>query len=324
MYIDTHNHVMPTEALELLGRDPSFGVTIKDDEWSGAHHVPFRIHPSFYDLASKLASLDKAAIDAAIVSVSPTLFFYEIGSDAAAELCDASNAGMARLCEQAPERLRWLANLPVQDPGRAASMYREADAAGCVGAAVGTSIAGRRLDQPEFEELWAVAAELGHPVLVHPAFNEPHAGLDAFYLQNTVGNPLETTLMAERMICAGVLERHPRLRLLLLHGGGFLPYQAGRLRHARSVRPELAGAPADILGAVSQLYFDSIVHDPRSLRFLVDWAGSGHVVLGTDMPFDMSPPDAIGAICEALGEEGLIEVAARAPAALFGVAQWQG
>lgn len=322
MIIDTHNHVMPDEALDVFRRDPSFGVTIVGDEWSGAHHVPFRIDPSFHDPSAKIASLDRASIDAAVVSVSPTLFFYEVSSDSAADLCDASNTGMVKICEHAPERLRWLANLPIQDPARAAAMYREAAGAGCVGASLGTSVAGRRLDAPEFEEFWAVAAELGHPVLIHPAFNEPHAALGDFYLQNVIGNPLETTLMVERMICSGVLERHPRLRLLLLHGGGFFPYQAGRLRHARSVRPELAGTPADILAGLSQIYFDSLTHDRRSLRHLVEWAGRGHVVLGTDIPFDMAPRDPVGEIREAIGDEGLAEVAGRAPAVLFGVSEW--
>lgn len=322
MIIDTHNHVMPEAALDVLRADPSFGVTIKGNEWSGAHHVPFQIDPSFYDPTAKIATLDKASIDGAILSVSPTLFFYEVGTESAAQICDASNLGMVKMCEHAPDRLRWLANLPIQDPAGAAAMYREAAAAGCLGASLGTSVAGKRLDHPEFEEFWAVAAEIGFPVLVHPAFNEPHAALKDFYLQNVVGNPLETTLMVERMICAGVLHRHPGLRLLLLHGGGFFPYQAGRLRHARSVRPELAETPADLLSALPQLYFDTLTHDRQSLRFLVEWAGAGHVVLGTDIPFDMSPVDAIGEIREAIGEEGLAEVTNRAPAALFGVSEW--
>lgn len=322
MVIDTHNHVIPAEALELFEAEPSYGVSVVGNRWVGVHHVPFDIEPSFHDAAAKVASLDAASIDAAIVSVSPTLFFYEIGSGAASELCDACNRGMAKLCEQEPARLRWLANLPMGDPSAAVETYREAVAAGCRGAAVGTSVAGRRLDRPEFEEFWAAAAALGLPVLVHPAFNEPHAGLDDFYLQNVIGNLLETTLMAERMICAGVLDRHPALRLLLLHGGGFLPYQAARLRHARRVRPELAASPLDPLASRPQLYFDSLTHDPGSLRLLVEWAGPGHVVLGTDMPFDMGPADAVGEIRAALGEAGLAEVAGRAPAALFDVPDW--
>src|SRR2546430_15419061 len=94
---------------------------------------------------------------------------------------------MARLCAASPARLRWLANLPLQDPARAAGAYRAAAAGpGCAGAAIGTSVAGRRLDEPAFGEFWAAAAEIGRPVLIHPAFNEPHPGLEPYYLQNVI------------------------------------------------------------------------------------------------------------------------------------------
>lgn len=323
MHIDTHNHVMPTEALEVFQRDPSYGVRIDDDVWTGVHHVPFRIDASFYDADAKLAALDRMSIDAAVLSVSPTMFFYEADREAAATLCDASNAGMARMSARAPERFRWLANLPLQDPGLASKLYTEAAHGGCVGAAVGTSVAGERLDHPRFEEFWATADEIGRPVLVHPAFNEAHGALNDFYLQNVIGNPLETTLVAERLIAAGVLARHPGVRLLLLHGGGFFPYQAGRLQHARGCRSELATAPAETGEAIGQLYFDTIVHDPKALRFLVDWAPPGHVVLGTDMPFDMGPADPIGELRAALGDAGLAEIAGASPAALFAILEWQ-
>ena len=142
-----------------------------------------------------------------------TLFFYEVSSDLGAQLCEAANDGMAKLCAVHPDRLRWLANLPMQDPPRAVAVYRAALAQGCVGAAIGTSIAGQRLDEPVFEEFWAAAEQAGRPVLVHPAFNEPNASLEPYYFQNVIGNPLETTVMVERMICAGVFSVHPELRL---------------------------------------------------------------------------------------------------------------
>jgi len=238
MLIDIHNHVMPAEALGHLRGDPGYGVTIEGDQWAGGHHVPFTITPPFHDPAAKIAEMDRNGIGSAVVSCPPPLLRYDVSGERGASFCAVANDGMAKLCGGYPDRLRWLANLPMQDPPRAVQAYRAALRQGCVGAAIGTSIAGRRLDEPMFAEFWAAAAEAGRPVLVHPAFNQPHPGLDPYYLQNVIGNPLETTVMAERMICAGVFGRHPALRLVLLHGGGFLPYQAGRLAHAngRSVR----------------------------------------------------------------------------------------
>jgi aminocarboxymuconate-semialdehyde decarboxylase len=198
-------------------------------------------------------------------------------------------------------------------------VYASAVAAGAVGAAIGTSIAGRRLDEPEFGAFWAKADELGRPVLVHPVFNCPHPALGQWYLQNAIGNPLETTIVVERLICAGVFERYPRVRLVLMHGGGFLPYQTGRLVHARRVRPELVDTPVNAWDFFGRLYFDTITHDAQALRYLVERVGVGNVVLGTDLPFDMALTQPAAALAEALTPEQAEAVAIANPRRLFGL-----
>jgi aminocarboxymuconate-semialdehyde decarboxylase len=316
-YVDVHNHVIPDEALDLLRRDPGYGVTIDGDRWTGGHHVPFTIEASFHDLAEKIAELDRNQIAAAVVSPPPSLFCYDVSSDRAAALCEAANEGMAKLCAAAPGRLRWLANLPMQDPPRAVRAYRAAIGRGCAGAAIGTSIAGRRLDEPAFEEFWDAAEAAGRPVLMHPAFNEAHAGLEPYYLQNVIGNPLETTVAVERMICAGVFARHPRLALVVLHGGGYLPYQAGRLGHACGVRPEIPIEAPEVWRAFSQLYFDTITHDVAALKYLVERVGADHVVLGTDLPFDMALRDPAPLLAQAFGEDVRRAIGSRNARRLF-------
>jgi aminocarboxymuconate-semialdehyde decarboxylase len=319
--VDVHNHVMPTEALDLLNAEPSYGVTISPEgEWQGVHHVPFTVVDSFRDPEAKLAQMDALGIDVAIESVPPPLFFYEVSPAEGERLCEATNEGLARFCERSPERLHWLANLPMQDPDLAVTAYRRALADGCIGAALGTSIAGRRLDHPEFSEFWATAEQAGRPVLLHPAFNEKHEALSDWYLQNVIGNPLETTVVVERLLCAGVLADHPGLRLVLLHGGGYIPYQIGRLRHARTVRPELAQTPADLLAPFGQLFFDTITHDLEALRFLVRRVGADHVVLGTDLPFDMALQTPMETLRQALADDELRRVTQQTPADLFGLA----
>ncbi|HLI41902.1 MAG TPA: amidohydrolase family protein [Streptosporangiaceae bacterium] len=316
--VDVHNHVMPAEALDLLRRDPGYGVTIDGDRWTGGHHVPFPIAASFHEPAEKLAEMDRNRIAVAVVSCPPPLFMYEVSGDRAAALCEAANEGMARICAAAPARLRWLANLPMQDPPRAVRAYRAAIGHGCAGAAIGTSIAGRRLDEPAFREFWEAAAAAGRPVLMHPAFNEPHAALEPYYLQNVIGNPLETTVAVERMICAGVFARHPRLALVVLHGGGYLPYQAGRLAHACGVRPEIPIDAAEVWRAFSRLYFDTVTHDPAALRYLVERVGADHVLLGTDLPFDMAQREP-EPLLAALGETARPQVGWLNASRLFGL-----
>ncbi|HWG61833.1 MAG TPA: amidohydrolase family protein [Streptosporangiaceae bacterium] len=317
--IDVHNHVMPSEALDVLRADSSFGVTIAGDRWAGVHHVPFTIETSFHDPAAKIAEMDEKGIGSAVVSCPPPLFFYEVDSDRGTLFCEAANEGMAKFCGTYPGRLRWLANLPIQDPAHAAEVYRAAIGQGCVGAAVGTSAAGRRLDEPVFEDFWATAEAAGRPVLVHPAFNEPHAALEPYYLQNVIGNPLETTVMVERMICAGVFARHQDLRLVVLHGGGYLPYQAGRLAHACGVRPEIPVSGEEVRRAFSQLYFDTITHDDAALKYLAERVGLEHVLLGTDLPFDMAMQTPAATLADCFSGTALELIGSANAARLFGL-----
>jgi len=129
--------------------------------------------------------------------------------------------------------------------------------------------------------------------MLHPAYLEPNRGLDSFYLQNVIGNQLETTIAIERLIASGLLSRHPRLKVVLVHAGGYFPFQAGRLRHATTVRPELESAPADPWSFRGQVVVDTITHDPDALTYLVSRMGAENVVMGTDLPFDMASPQPV-------------------------------
>jgi aminocarboxymuconate-semialdehyde decarboxylase len=319
VYIDVHNHVIPNAVLLLAEQDSRLGISADGGVFRSPHHVPFPLLPAFHSPEEKIADLAGRGLWGAVISPAPVLFSYDLATDVAAALCKASNKGMAEFCGYAPDRLHWLANLPMQAPGLAAGMYADAVAAGAVGAAMGTSIADRRLDEADFEVFWAQADAIARPVLIHPAFNCPHPALDQWYLQNTIGNPLETTITVERLICAGVLARHAQVRLLIMHGGGFLPYQLGRLVHARSVRPELADTPVNAWDFFAQLYFDTITHDAQALRYLVERASLDHVVLGTDLPFDMALATPVAALADALTEAEIQAVAVANPRRLFGL-----
>jgi aminocarboxymuconate-semialdehyde decarboxylase len=319
VFIDVHNHVIPVPVLRLAEQDAGLGLSATGGQFRSSNHVPFPLVPAFHSAAEKLADLAARGLWGAVISPAPVLFGYDLLPGPARALCQASNEGMAAFCAEAPDRLHWLANLPLQAPPAAAEMFAEAVAAGAVGAAIGTSIAGRRLDEPQFSPFWQQADALGRPVLIHPAFNCPHPALEPWYLQNAIGNPLETTITVERLICAGVLARHPRVRLVLMHGGGFLPYQTGRLVHARRVRPELADAPGNAWDFFGRLYFDTITHDGQALRYLLTRVGLDHVVLGTDLPFDMALASPVDTLSGALTEAEIQAVAVTNPRRLFGL-----
>lgn len=314
MKIDVHNHAIPRAAIERLNGDPVYGATVKDGVWSGGVHVNFELADSFVDAGAKLAELESKGLDAAVVSVSPTIFYYHVDAEAGEAMAVAANDGLAAM---ASDRLKWMASVPLQAPERAVAVLEDAVRAGAVGVEIGTSTAETPLDDPSLEVFWAAAARLRTPVMLHPAYVPKHPRLQDYYLENVIGFPLETTIALERLICAGVLDRYPALRVVGLHAGGYFPWQAGRLRHARTVRPELADSPADPWSYLGRILLDPITHDADALRYLVAKAGAENLVLGTDLPFDMATPDPLGALRAALDEETVVRITERNPAELY-------
>ena len=318
MRTDVHNHAIPDRALDLLSRDPAYPVTVEGRRLKGSIHGDFLLAESFTDPAAKIAELESKGLEAAVVSVAPPLFYYDLGVDPALAMARAVNDGLAEFCSGERGRLRWLASVPLQDPAAAASELERAAGEGCVGVEIATGLAdGRRLDAPEFEPFWTQAERLGLPVTLHPAYVERHPGLQDFYFENVLGFLFETSIAIERLISARVLDRHPKLQIVLVHGGGYFPYQAGRLRHARTVRQELADSPDDPWAYLDRIWFDIVTHDAAALRYLVDRVGAGRVVVGTDLPFDMALPEPMRLLAEAVGANTAERIAEANAAELY-------
>jgi aminocarboxymuconate-semialdehyde decarboxylase len=188
------------------------------------------------------------------------------------------------------DRISILGAVPLDDPPRAAEMVR-----GLPGVEIPASVDGAYLGDERFEPFWAAAEESGAAVFIHPttrAFDWPD-----YYLWNTVGNPFETTITGAHMVMAGVMERHPDLRVVLAHGGGALPALRGRLRHSHAaIAPAKARLRESPTASIKRFYFDTVTHDPAVLRELAEFAGSDHIVLGTDHPFDMGDPDPVATV----------------------------
>jgi aminocarboxymuconate-semialdehyde decarboxylase len=213
----------------------------------------------------------------------------------AAAFARIQNEQLAKLVKAHPGRFQAIATVPMQAPRQAADELRHAmSALGLRGVQIGSNIAGKNLDDPELEPVWATAAELGAFILIHPINVAGVDRLKSYYLNNLIGNPLDTTIAAACLVFSGVLERYPALKICLAHGGGFVPYQAGRFLHGWHVRAEpkvkLPKPPTDSL---QRFYFDTIVHSKDVLEFLVRNAGADRVLLGSDYPFDMGMPDGV-------------------------------
>jgi aminocarboxymuconate-semialdehyde decarboxylase len=192
-----------------------------------------------------------------------------------------------------------LATLPLQDPRRAADELKRAmTTLDLRGAQIGSNVNGKNLDDPALEPMWTVANELSAFILVHPHGEIlPGDRLKAYYMRNFVGLPFETTIAGAALVFGGVLERYPDITFCLCHGGGFVPYQAGRFMHAWQMRPEaktrLKGSPEDSL---RRLHYDTIVHSPDALKFLIGSVGAERVLLGSDYPFDMGNFDCVARV----------------------------
>jgi len=237
----------------------------------------------FFDPDGILAAAARAGIDHVVLSPWVQLLFGDL------EQCRTQNDALAEMV-LSDSRLSAFGAVPLQNPELAVRELREVmDAKVLAGVEVPASVEGAYLGDERFGPFWAAAEETGAIVFVHPTtrgFDEPVFG--DFYLWNTVGNPFETTIAAAHMIMAGVLERHPGLRVILAHGGGALPVLRGRLRHAWSFQPHArARLREDPDASIARLYFDTVTHDKAVLRSLVDFAGGDHVLLGSDHPFDM-------------------------------------
>jgi aminocarboxymuconate-semialdehyde decarboxylase len=232
--------------------------------------------------------MDALDIDAAIVSPSPTIFFYWLDSATGVAQSRRTNDSLARHVGERPDRLTGLATLPMQDPDEAArELERAVRELGMRGASIGPVVGDLPLDDRRFDVVFRTAESLDVPLLLHPYYVGPRPGLGDFYLTNLIGNPLETSVSVARLILSGLLDRLPRLRLALVHAGGFVPYQIGRLDHGWEVRPESHGCRERPSAYLRRFVYDTVTHEPAALAYLIGLVGADRVAFGTDLPFDM-------------------------------------
>jgi aminocarboxymuconate-semialdehyde decarboxylase len=297
--VDAHTHFVPLEFLDFLreGSGPdSLEVVDRDGRdplISHSNGLQYPVFPLFHDTEAKLAQMDEDGIDVALCSIVPSLFLYDADPGDTLRAHRVINDAGASSASRSGGRIAVLATVPLNDPPAAAEELRRAcGELGLVGVEIGPSVGELMLDAAELEPFFAAAEELGAVVMLHPYLNmvaAPGPDLAGYHLSNVVGNPFETFVAASRLIVGGVFDRHPRLRIQLVHGGGSFPYQLGRLEHAYGAREETKSVaernPASYIG---HFLFDTVIFDENALRFLVELAGPERVVFGTDLPFDMA------------------------------------
>jgi aminocarboxymuconate-semialdehyde decarboxylase len=257
----------------------------------------------FAKIGKKLASIDEhigdmdaMGVDIQAISPSPGQYYYWAEPELGLQAAQLVNDGMAEAVARHPDRLVGMGTVPLQSPELAVrELKRLTHDLGLRGVEISSNVDGRELADPEFRPFFAAAEELGVLVFMHPLGFTHGQRLSEHYFNNLIGNPLESTIAIGHLIFGGVLDDHPGLKLCIAHGGGYLPGYIGRMDHAFRAREDcrqyIRREPSTYL---RQLYFDTLVFDRLQLNHLVEAYGAGHLMMGTDYPFDMSEPDPVG------------------------------
>lgn len=256
-----------------------------------------------WDVLRRLADMEADGVDVQVLSPMPELLSHWFGTSDADDLARHVNGVIADMIAASPNRFEGIGMAPVQEPELAARRLGEIRAMGLCGIEIGTHIDGVPLGNARLDPIYAAAEELGLVILVHPL--RP-CGMDRIggkpELAAVVAFPLETALAAASLLAAGVTERFPRLRILLSHGGGALPWILPRLDYAWS----LGGDFRDLFARQPRImarrfYYDTVLYDAPSLRFLADAVGGDRLVVGSDYPFVIRQQRPAVFAAEALG-----------------------
>ena len=293
--IDVHTHAIPRPFLDAVKSDGLFGIKFEKDELIHPDGDRYPVGPEFFDPVARAAEMKRFGLDKSILSVSPTLFFSSEPAAEALEMARILNDALGLWVRTDPTRFSAMATVPLQSPEAAADeLQRAVDEHGLVGLAIGTRVGEHTIDQAGLDPLFSVANDRELPILLHPN-DPPVPQLRNYELANAIGNPLDTTIAAARLIFSGTLDRFPKLRIVLVHAGGFLPYQLGRFDRIYKMRlkaeSNISLTPS---GYLDRFWIDSITLSTQALVYLHHLVGPARLVLGSDYPFDMQDPDPVG------------------------------
>jgi len=304
MKIDIHTHFAPRDCFDLIGEDGKpFGASIVVDP-SGQEMLAFGglkfgpVARQLYDPQTRLVDMNRMGVDMQAVSVPPTHLFYNMNADQGLRFSQKENDEIAELVKTYPGRFVGIANVPMQDIGKAVpELKRAVGQLGFKGVQINSNINGKNLDEPEFLPFFEAADVLDVPVFIHPHYVAGADRLGKYYLTNLIGNPVDTAIAAASLIFGGILERFPKLKFVLAHAGGCAPYIQGRWNHGYhhvwGTKYDLPKPPGEYF---KKMYFDTIAHYQPALSYLASTQGADYLVMGSDYPFDMADMSPVGSV----------------------------
>jgi aminocarboxymuconate-semialdehyde decarboxylase len=294
--IDIHTHIMPEhipdwfkkfgygEFIHLEHHKPCCARMIKGDK------IFREVEQNCWDPQVRSKEMDETDVTMQVLSTIPVLFNYWAKPEHGLETARFFNDHMAQCVDHRPDRFMAIGTVPLQDIDKSIrEMERCARELKMPGLEIGSNINGKNLSDPYFTPFWEAAEQLGCSIFVHPWEMMGEKDMMRYWLPWLVGMPAETARAIASMIFGGVFEKFPKLRVAFAHGGGSFPFTIGRIEHGFNVRPDLCAVdnavnPREYLG---KFWIDALVHDPKTLEYVVEVMGHEKVCMGSDYPFPL-------------------------------------
>jgi aminocarboxymuconate-semialdehyde decarboxylase len=322
--VDVHTHMLSNEWMALLEKHGGPRYSVKPVLGGSLvvhlEGAPFMTPvPNMFDWEARIDNMNKARVDIGVVSLTcPSVYWG--GEEVSVSTAKLMNEDFARAQKTWPDRIRWFASLPWQYPEPAVRELKRAVEAGAVGVMVIANVSGRHLTDPLFDPIWKAIDDAALPVLVHPGSppGSKELGMEEYQLSAPIGFTFDTTLAVSRMILSGFFDRYTRLKIIAAHGGGALPFLAGRLDvcwdNIPAARAKTAERPSNYL---RQVYADAVVFRQDALDMAVSVFGTDNVMYGSDYPHNIGDMKGCLARVDALPDGVRDKVRGRNAARIF-------